>query len=174
MFFSKTSYLPAVTAALALWSASHLRAADYPMVPSPISGQFTVSPTGCTTCSGLGQSMGSSCQSCQGGNKGCASCGSTWFVKHDKGPFVVNLCPGACFGYFQTQWRKWDDVCPYPYQGIGVTDAPRPPAPPLPGTVVPSGPLPNPRPVENKIDPRTGKPMSMNGNPQVYVQGSGY
>jgi hypothetical protein len=167
MFFSKNSYIPAVAAVLAVWGAANLRAADYPMVPPPISGQFTVSPAGCTTCSGLGSTTGT-CQSCQG-NKGCATCGSAWFQKHEKGPYVVNLCPGACFGYFQTQWRKWDDVCPYPYQGIGVTDAPRPPAPALPGTT-----LPGPRPVEPKIDPKTGKPMTMNGYPQIPVPGNGY
>jgi len=78
----------------------------------------------------------------------------------DKGPYVTNLCPGACFGYFQTQWRKWDEVCPYPYQGTGVTDAPKRPTPALPSIydrlpVEKKGTLPEPRP----IDPKTGIPM---------------
>jgi len=70
-----------------------------------------------------------------------------------KGYYPVNLCPGACFGYFQTQWRKWDEVCPYPYLGQGVTDAPR-----LPGTTAPKpGELTPPRP----FDPKMGDPKKV-------------
>ena len=57
------------------------------------------------------------CESCQhGAPKGnCSTCGNKLLGNHrDKGPYPVTLCPGACFGYFQTQWRKWDEVCPYP------------------------------------------------------------
>lgn len=125
---------------------SGLRAADMPFIPPPGSPAIAGPVSG--------QPVASSCPTC-GGNvssgKTCQTCGSSWFHKHEKGPYQVNLCPGACFGYFQTQWRKWDDVCPYPYQGIGVSDAPRPPAPAL---AVPNpkgaGTLPGPRQVEPK------------------------
>lgn len=46
-------------------------------------------------------------------------------------PRVPYLAPGACFGYFQTQWHRWEDVCPIPYQGAGLTDAPARPGPPI-------------------------------------------
>ena len=91
--------------------------------------------------------------------------------KH-KTPYVTHLCPGACFGYFQTQWNRWEDVCPLPYQGVGLTDAPRP-APgaitpvPKPGSdpkmIPPSipgsdAPLPRPAPLPMK-PPGTGSPL---------------
>lgn len=97
-------------------------------------------------------------ESCQhGAPKGnCATCGKFLPLsqyKNSKGPYQVNLCPGACFGYFQTQWRKWDEVCPYPYRGTGVSDAPKPPVPvvnvPRPG----SGELNPPRPLDPKVMP---------------------
>ncbi len=171
----KAIYLPALVAALATGSAADLRAADNNQMP--VSGSFTWSPgpmagPSCPSCGGGSFSSGSSgCKSCQGG-----SCGGSWFKPHDKGPFVVNLCPGSCFGYFQTQWRRWDEVCPYPYQGIGVSDAPKPPAPALPAVTAPGGTttpgtLPGPRPV----DPKTPgvKPMSYNYNPAPQ-NGPGY
>jgi hypothetical protein len=123
---------------------------------------------GCPSCGGGSFSGGS------GGCKSCESCGGSWLHHHDKGPFVVNLCPGACFGYFQTQWRKWDDVCPYPYQGIGVSDAPRPPSPVIPGPTTAPGKsgttIPGPRPVPSS----DSKPMSHNGYPTIPVPGNGY
>lgn len=92
------------------------------------------------------------CESCQHGavRAACDVCGkllgsNLHKMKHKKDPYPVTLCPGACFGYFQTQWRKWDEVCPYPYLGTGVSDAARP--------VAPSA---NPRPLGTGLDaPRT-------------------
>ena len=96
------------------------------------------------------------CESCQHGipAASCTTCGKAtfgrgWMAHKQKPPFQVNLCPGACFGYFQTQWRKWDEVCPYPYLGHGVSDAGR-----LPGTVPP-------RPGTQLMPPRPVDPTKM-------------
>lgn len=95
------------------------------------------------------------CPTC--GGRGCSTCRhllQSWTTR--KLPYPVELCPGACFGYFQTQWRRWEDVCPLPYQGVGVSDAPRPPVPyltppseqPPPRKTSDSDVLPPPRPNE--------------------------
>src|SRR4029453_12454050 len=91
----------------------------------------------------VGASGCESCGSCQHGaiRAKCDVCGKllgSHLHKDKKAPYPVTLCPGACFGYFQTQWRKWDEVCPYPYLGIGVNDSMR-----IPGGVTPATP---PRP----------------------------
>jgi hypothetical protein len=109
------------------------------------------------------------CESCQGGTHGvaktsCTTCGKLLgsnLHRDKKAPYPVNLCPGACFGYFQTQWRKWDEVCPYPYLGIGPGNNSSPPAGPYfpphtPPTGVqpstaPNGTLPAPRPLDPKM-----------------------
>jgi len=69
------------------------------------------------------------------GTVGCESCGrghiSLFHSKKKSAPRAPSLAPGACFGYFQTQWHRWEDVCPIPYQGAGLTDAPPRPAPPI-------------------------------------------
>jgi hypothetical protein len=134
----------ALAATLSLTGSASLRAADYPAVPVGQGVNPAIMPQtgggGCTTCGGGPVTGGTGCSSCK-------SCGG----KHQRAPYVVNLCPGACFGYFQTQWRKWDDVCPYPYQGIGVSDAPKPPSPVLPSPITQPRPgLPGPRSVEPK------------------------
>jgi hypothetical protein len=64
---------------------------------------------------------------------GCSNCPGGFLRNHQlntrhRQPHVTQLAPGACFGYFQTQWHRWDDVCPIPYQGI--TPLPAPAAPP--------------------------------------------
>jgi hypothetical protein len=162
----KSILASAVAAVLALVSSDSLRAADYQIVAPPVVGQSTAPVAGCPTCAAASSSVG-----------GCKSCGTSWFHHHDKGPYVVNLCPGACFGYFQTQWRKWDDVCPYPYQGIGVSDAPKPPSPVLPGVSKPGTTLPGPRPIDPKpgSDSKPGdiKPMSSITIPQIPRPGNG-
>jgi hypothetical protein len=136
------SILTAATAVLFALCTTGSPAADNQPVPPTVAGQAsmpgtTVPVRSCPTCGSGNANMG--------GYKSCPTCGSSWLHHHTKGPYVVNLCPGACFGYFQTHWRKWDDVCPYPYQGIGVSDAPKPPAPVLPAVTIPK-----PRPVETK------------------------
>jgi len=109
-----------------------------------------------------------SCQTCeQGSARGsCNTCGKliTWdrLTRDKHAPYPVTLCPGACFGHFQTQWRKWDEVCPYPYLGIGVSDAQK-----IPGTGGSIGPrtgggeLAPPRPV----DPKSGEPKKLGSTP---------
>jgi hypothetical protein len=106
-----------------------------------VGAPVTVGDQGCPTCA-AGQHGAPA--------KSCNTCGK-WFTgrRDHKAPYPVSLCPGACFGYFQTQWRKWDEVCPYPYTGIGVSDAPR-----LPGVVPPkTGELAPPRPLDPKVMP---------------------
>ena len=73
----------------------------------------------------------------------CGDCGTSYghggkggwlgfgmFEKKAKPMRVPALCPGACFGYFQTQWTPWCEACPIPYAGHGATDAPPPKTPP--------------------------------------------
>src|SRR5207302_5122781 len=87
----------------------------------------------------------------------------------------THLCRGACFWYFPTQWHRWEEVCPIPYPGAGLSDAPRIPTPPLTGATIttppPRGPvdpktlpepkaLPEPKPMpelKNPIDPKNPK-----------------
>lgn len=160
----RTLAMPAA-AALVLCGVGSLRAADMPYIPPPGSPGIAApmspampAPGGCPTCGGAATATS---------GKTCATCGSSWFHHHDKGPYVVNLCPGACFGYFQTQWRKWDDVCPYPYQGIGVSDSPRPPSPAVLTPKTPT--LTPPRPIEPKTS--DSKPMSSSGLPPIPAPG---
>lgn len=121
-------------------------AAPAPVYAAPVAGD----PAGgtCSTCGKAGPTVG--CSTCGKLLRGHARFG------HKNEPFQVNLCPGACFGYFQTQWRKWEDACPYPYIGHGVSDAPRRPTPPLaqPGTG-----LGQPR----TVDPKAGEPKKVSG-----------
>lgn len=171
-----------LTAAVVLAFGGTAAAADYPTMPAygtapQPAGHFEGG--GCPTCGGGAAAGGHWGPRVAHGSRGCSSCGScgrapcdttcisNLITKHNnkKVPFAVNLCPGACFGYFQTQWRKWDEVCPYPYQGTGVTDAPKPPSPHLPSVYDrqppdrkgPGGVLPDPRPV------KPGDPMPMPG-----------
>jgi hypothetical protein len=89
----------------------------------------------------------------------CTTCGKLFGNSnhHKKDPYPVTLCPGACFGYFQTQWRKWEEVCPYPYIGRGLSDAPRP-----------TGTLPPPRPFDPNVIPDTKKTGSAD-LPQIPI-----
>ena len=105
-----------VAVAVFAWAGSSARAADVTApVPVTVGAPVTIGAPGCETCQ-HGTPKGS-----------CSTCGkSILFPNKNKKPYPVTLAPGACFGYFQTQWRKWDDACPYPYQGHGVSDAPKP------------------------------------------------
>jgi hypothetical protein len=121
----------------------------YSTAPAALAAGPCASPSGCAT-SGTGLSRFTAgwrgVPDCNG-----AQCDKSRFHK-SKPPYTVNLCPGACFGYFQTQWRSWNDVCPHPYDGGIVSDPMKPPIPPANknGDVVPP-----PRPV----DPKTGMGM---------------
>jgi hypothetical protein len=136
-FFVRLS-LKAAAVAVFAWGGSSVSAADVTVPPAPVAvaAPVSVGAPGCATCQNGG---GESCQHGAIRSK-CNVCGKllgSHLHKDKKAPFPVTLCPGACFGYFQTQWRKWDEVCPYPYLGTGVSDAPKPPAGvlnPRPGT----------------------------------------
>jgi hypothetical protein len=78
-------------------------------------------------------------------------------LKHRKPlpPMTVTLCPGACFGYFPTQWRSWEDACgPFPHgpAGPGVTPMIPPASDMLPWK---NGSAPDPR----TADPKKMKSM---------------
>ena len=81
-----------------------------------------------------------------------SQCGNSRFHK-PKPPYTVNLCPGACFGYFPTQWRSWNEVCP-PEAGL-VTGPVQPPIPPASKN---GDGIPQPRPVDPKTEMTTPPP----------------
>ena len=134
--------LPVAVAITALGFSGVARAADQP-------GAASAAPTmvgdyrGCATCN----SAAVACDSCSKVHKS--------LFHHHKTctPYQTTLCPGACFGYFQTQWHRWENVCPIPYQGVGLTDAPLRSsplvAPPVvaPKTTGSDGPVPKPLPM---------------------------
>ena len=65
----------------------------------------------------------------------------------------ITLCPGACYGYFPTQWRSWDEAC-------GIVHV----APPIPGMMTPAiPPSSDATPGKNgrAPDPRSVDPMKM-------------
>lgn len=141
--------LTVTAAVIAFWCAGAVHASDTTIRVGPTTAGPAIMPgVGCSSCGAAQATHGHAC--------GKPACGMSWFNwhKHKNEPFVVNLCPGACFGYFQPQWRKWDDVCPYPYLGKGVSDAAKPPVLPVkPGSDKPPSkgePLPGPRPVDPK------------------------
>jgi hypothetical protein len=155
MSTSKFSTRLILAAAALAWAGGAADAADVPPPPPVVVGAAPVTvgeAPGCATCQqgGLFKGHRSTCDK----------------LLHKKGPYPVHLCPGACFGYFQTQWRKWDEVCPYPYLGVGVGDAARPPGGvlhPRPGEI-----LTPPRPVDPKMtDPKMPDPKKVGGTPNT-------
>jgi len=93
------------------------------------------------------------CATCNSAAAACDTCGKVHksLFHHHKTctPYQTTLCPGACFGYFQTQWHRWENVCPIPYQGVGLSDAAVRSGPPVlvPKTTGSDGPIPNPKPL---------------------------
>jgi hypothetical protein len=148
--------LLAVVMVVGLDRAGPLSASDTPTKsPAPTAGSAIMPSVGCPSCGGVPVTAGHVCT-----KPGLA--GRSLHPGKNE-PYVVNLCPGACFGYFQTQWRRWDTVCPYPYLGTGVSDAPTPPVPKLksPSDQLPGkgGTLPEPRPSEpKKVPPAASLP----------------
>lgn len=146
-FFVRLGVKAAAVAVLA-WGGNSASAADVTPPPAPVMVGAPVSVS----------DPGVGCASCQGGvgasvRAKCDVCGKLFgsnLHKDKKAPYPVTLCPGSCFGYFQTQWRKWDEVCPYPYLGTGVSDAP-----PRPAGVL------NPRPGSELTPPRAVEPKAM-------------
>jgi hypothetical protein len=144
---------------LALGAARVARAADVPPPYSCAPAALAAGPCASQGCTNTGLTRFTA--SCRGVNSACAnsSCETSRFPMHKKEPYVVNLCPGGCFGHFQTQWRKWDEVCPVQ----GVVEVMPPPIPPLP-------PSSDRTPVDKKkngdglppprvIDPKIGMPI---------------
>jgi hypothetical protein len=103
--------------------------------PVPVSPAVPVTVDPCPTC--VAGPAGAPC-----GSAGCRSCSR---LGHRAGcnpakPVAGQLRPGACFGYFQTQWHRWEDVCPLPYQGVGANDVPQRAPVPGPLPIVPGSP----------------------------------
>jgi len=112
--------VPVVVAITVFGFANFASAADQAAAPA-VAGPTVVGDfRGCATCN----SAAAACDTCGKVRKS--------FFHHHKTctPYQTTLCPGACFGYFQTQWHRWENVCPIPYQGVGLTDAPIRVAPP--------------------------------------------
>ena len=107
-------------AALLGLSAGVSRAAD--ATPAPAAAPAVEAGPACATCAAEG------CQTCSG-KEGCHKNLLGGMHLHTKKVHVPYLCPGACFGYFQTKWNRWEDVCGHYYQGINVSDAPKAPIP---------------------------------------------
>lgn len=99
--------LPALALAL---SGVPVAAADGPLLPGP--GGHEAAGT-CTTCQKHNTRLGSDCPTCVNGKYG---------IGWKKRPTIPSLAPGACFGYFPTQWNRWSDVCPLPHPGHGIDD----------------------------------------------------
>jgi hypothetical protein len=104
-----TSFARAVAAVAVLGTAGGTRAGDHPVYlpPSAPGGAKAGAPCG-----------------------PCSSPATTGMTARGKAKAAcpTKLCPEACFGYYQTQWSRWDAVCPLPYQGVGVPDSPPPKA----------------------------------------------
>ena len=145
-------------AALALLGggAGRLAAADAPLPPAPPAGMVMAEAPaegGCASCSGD-----------PAGRPGILH-GLHLGIGHGHKVTVPQLCPGACFGYFQTKWTRWEDACSHYYQGVGVSDGPKPPIPALtpvaPGKAA-AGTAPMPLPVPK---PETKRPAAFDPMP---------
>jgi hypothetical protein len=124
----------------------------YSTAPAALAAGPCAAPAGCAT-SGGGLRCAAGLPDCN-----AARCGGSRFHKA-RPPYPVTLCPGACFGYFPTQWRKWDEVCPTPNNTGMMLDPMKPPLPPSSDDMPPEKPkngngVPPPRPV----DPKGGMP----------------
>ena len=121
--------VPVVVAVTVFGFVNFASAADQPSAPAAAGTTMVEDFRGCATCN----SAASACNSCGKVKKHCHGL----HCHKSCTPYVTTLCPGACFGYFQTQWHRWENVCPIPYQGVGLTDAPVRAAPPAVPVVVP-------------------------------------
>lgn len=153
-------FAPLAVTAAAFFAPAAPAADVYAPPPTGYAAPVNVGSPGCETCQ-HGAAKGS-----------CTTCKPPLLFPNKYKPYQVNLCPGACFGYFQTQWRKWDEACPYPYTGQGVSDAPRPPVPqvnvprPGPGELNPPRPLDPMKPMDTKpMDKKPGGGVELPGLP---------
>src|SRR5262245_4767778 len=136
-----------------LLGSTDLQAADAPTSPRGPVIVVTASSGGCATCESIAPAAGN-----------CASCGPTHpsILQRHRSPSETNLCPGSCFGYFPTQWRKWEEVCPASYPGAITTD----PHPPVPYPMIP--------PSSDKLPKKSGMvPPPPPGPPRVGTPASG-
>ncbi|HUR53732.1 MAG TPA: hypothetical protein VMZ71_06355 [Gemmataceae bacterium] len=181
--------------AVVLGAAGTSAAVDTPVAAPPVAHLAAVP---CATCPAPAAApCGPAAAAC---GPAAAACGPAWTGTKEcrthfgrpVPPYQTKLCPGACFGYFQTQWSKWEDVCPVPYQGQGFTDAPatrttpvtpvRPPAEvKKPTDLKPADPKPmDPKPLDPKFnkDPKGGelplpRPGGTGTNPNPMPMGRG-
>jgi hypothetical protein len=125
-----------VAVAVTLLGSGWAMAADQPGAAATAAGPVMTSNAACATCNSTHEAA-------------CNACRAHHSLFHHKKvctPYQTTLCPGACFGYFQTQWHRWENVCPIPYQGVGLSDAPLktnpPPTPPVIPKTGSDGPVP--------------------------------
>jgi hypothetical protein len=126
---------------LAALSSGYLRASDGPLThKAPI--VVVASANGCATC----ESVSPAAAPAHGYGPR-----ERHHARRNQPTCDVYLCPGSCFGYFPTQWRKWEDLCPQTYPGVVIPDATRPGSPypmiPPSSDKLPkaNGPIPDPR-----------------------------
>jgi hypothetical protein len=151
-----TSTLRIVTVGFGLWAAAGSAAAQQPSAACPPDAR-TCGPTA------------------RGVN--------AWMQKHhDKKFYHPTICPGSCFGYFQTNWTAWEQACPNwcgdqaPVAGPAVVTTPAPavqvPVAPAsaPKTLPPTAPAKEPvkessqLPPANAPTPAATTPVSIPGN----------
>ncbi|MBX9585116.1 MAG: hypothetical protein K2X87_32825 [Gemmataceae bacterium] len=99
--------------ALALGLMMSATAAGDDPAPAPPGPAHPAAGPACQNCTKHFTRAGSDCPTCVNGRFGIG-------FRHR--PTVPSLAPGACFGYFPTQWNRWQDVCPIPYPGAGIED----------------------------------------------------
>lgn len=142
----------AAVAALVAGYVGLATAADEPLPAAP----GVVAGADCPTCAaGPG---GAPCRSAK-----CKSCERRFFGYAPPKPAVGQLRPGACFGYFQTQWHRWEDVCPLPYQGVGLNDVGSRVPPPGPVAVPPTTPAPKTKGTDAPLPLPKAVPMTTPG-----------
>lgn len=109
----------------------------------------------CKNCQKHYTRAGSDCPTCVNGKYG---------IGFRKRPTIPTLAPGACFGYFPTQWNKWEDVCPLPYPGAGIND---------PGTTTTARPTPTPPKADGKPATAPEPKPSSDAVPPADPKGTG-
>lgn len=129
-------------------------------------------PLTCTSCGSA------ECSSCGGGVM-CGKKGLKQYPTFDshyiKKFCAPTICPGSCFGHFQTKWTPWAYACPQwtpggmphdpslvnwypPTYGLGNQTPAPPTIPPAASPAAPSEPVPAPRPAP---DEQASSPLPM-------------
>jgi hypothetical protein len=102
MLRCKIPSIAAATCVLAIGFLGTVRGDDGGSRPSSV---YVLEP-GCSTCTNATVTA-SGGKTCRPGLMGGVT------LRHQ--PQGVYLSPNSCFGHFQTQWRKWEEVCPTPH-----------------------------------------------------------